>query len=173
MMTTYVEARSQIKSGDLVALTHKAWSSLYDLQVQAVRVFTESEYSHICVAWVVAGRVFVIESVEPKVRIFPLSNLADEGFYLIQTPDKPMTDAELEYGLKWVGVGEYSKLQAIEGQLNMLEVGTDNLWQCSEFTIAMRRLSGLDLGGKVTPSGVVQKALELGYSLQYITNKKE
>lgn len=172
-MATYEEIRGTINSGDLIALTHKEWNSFYDLQVQAVRIFTESEYSHVAVTWVVGGRIFLIESAQPKVRIFPLSNLKDSGFYLIQTPDKPMTERELEYGLKHVGIGQYSKLQAIEGQLNLLNIGDDGLWQCAEYVIAMRRLSGLDLGIKATPGAVVQKALELGYSLQYITNKKE
>lgn len=167
-MKTYSEIRSQIKSGDIIALTHTEWNSLYDLQVQAVRVFTQSEYCHVAVVWVFAGRVLVIESVTPKVRIFPLSNLKDAGFYWIPT-DTPMSDAELEYGLSKVGLGEYSKLQAIAGQLETLEIGEDDLWQCSELTIAMRKLSGLDLGPKATPAAVVQKALETGLTLNYVT----
>ena len=163
----YAEIRSTIKSGDIIALTHTEWDSLYDLQVQAVRIFTQSEYAHVAVAWVVGGRVFLLESVTPEVRIMPISNLADHGFYLIQT-NTPMSEAELEYGLSYVGQGKYSKLQAIGGQLNTLDIGEDNLWQCSEYVIAMRRLSGLDLGNKATPSGVVQAALRQGLTLKYI-----
>jgi hypothetical protein len=112
--------------------------------------------------------VFLIEAVSPKVRLMPLSNLKDTGFYWIKT-DTPMSDEELEYGLKWVGVGEYSKLEAIEGQLGTLDVGSDDKWQCSELVIAMRKLSGLDLGPKITPAAVVQKALEKGFTLNYIS----
>jgi hypothetical protein len=163
----YKEIRTKIKSGDLVALTHENWNSLYDLQIQAVRIFTESEYSHVAIAWVVGGRVFLIEAVTPKVRIFPLSNLQDTGFYWIPT-DTPMSDAELEFGLKRVGIGEYSKIEAVEAQFNMLNVGSNDKWECSELVIAMRKLSGLHLGDKATPSAVVQSALEQGMVLNYI-----
>jgi hypothetical protein len=164
----YEEARPLMRSGDLVALTHLQWASLYDLQVQAVRVFTQSEYCHIAVIWVVGGRVFLIESVSPKVRIFPLSNLEDAGFYWIPTPDKPMTDAELEFGLSKVGHGSYSKMQAIAGQLNLLDIGDDDDWMCAELTTVMRRLSGLDLGPKATPAANIKSALRQGYPLHYV-----
>lgn len=166
----YEDIRPRIKSGDLIALSHDAWCSLYDIQVQAVRLFTQSEYSHVCVAWVFGGRVFVIESVEPKVRIMPLSNMLDIGFYWIPT-DVPMTDRELEFSMSKVGLGSYSKIQAIAAQLDMLEIGADNEWECAELTIMQRRQSGLDLGPKATPSEVVQKALELGYSLHFVNRE--
>lgn len=165
----YAQARNQIKSGDLIAMTHNQWNSFYDLQVQAVRTGTQSEYCHMCVAWVIAGRVFVIEAVNPLVRIFPLSNLKDAGFYWLATPDTPMSDKELEFGLSWVGRGEYSKWQAIEAQLNTLDVGADDKWECAELTICMRRLSGLDLGSKATPAAVVQEALKKGYTLAFVS----
>ena len=167
----YAEARPQMKSGDLVALTHTQWASLYDLQVQAVRIGTESEYCHIAVVWVVAGRVFLIESVVPKIRIFPLSNLKDHGFYWIPT-DVPMSDAELEFGLSRVGYGDYSKLQAVAGQLGWLKIGEDELWFCAELVWMMRRLSGLTLGKKATPAAMVQSALEKGYALRFVLTNK-
>lgn len=167
----YAEIRGSIKSGDLILLSHEDWASLYDLQIQIVRLATQSEYSHVCVAWVFAGRVFVIEAVEPKIRIMPLSNMLDIGVYLIQTPDKPMLNDELEYAMSKVGIEVYSKLQAIEGQLDMLKIGADKFWQCSELVISMRKLSGLDLGDKATPAAVAQKALELGYQLKFITKE--
>lgn len=164
----YSEIRNNIKSGDLIALTHKSWCSLYDIQIQAVRTFTQSEYSHVCVAWVVAGRVFVIEAVEPKVRIMPLSNMNQEGFYWIPTT-KPMSETELEFGLAAVGIGAYSKVQAIAAQLNMLDIGADDKWECAELTIMMRQLSGQELGGKATPSAVVAAAQNSGAPVYLIS----
>jgi hypothetical protein len=165
----YASCRDKIKSGDIIAFTHTSWETLDDIQVQAVRTFTQSEYSHVAVAWVFAGRVFLIEAVMPKVRIIPLSNrLEEEGVYWIPT-DVPMSEDELDASMKEVGVGAYSKWQAIQGQLETLDIGSDSEWQCAELTIAMRRLSGLDLGPKATPSKVVQKCLELGYQVNYIT----
>lgn len=170
----YAEVRGQIKSGDLIALTHKTWNSLYDLQVQAVRIATESEYCHVCVAWVVADRVFVIESVTPVVRIFPVSNLQDHGFYWMPVgKDYPMTEEELRFGLKRVGLGEYSKLEAIQGQLGTLNIGEDEKWMCAELTLVMRRLSGIDFGPKATPAAVVEKAQEKGYPVYLVLNDKD
>ena len=76
-MKKYSEYRDQIKSGDLLAWSHRGFRSWHDFKVQAVRLFTQSEYSHVGIAWVVGGRVFVIEAVEPRVRIFPLSKLGE------------------------------------------------------------------------------------------------
>lgn len=166
---TYLEERSKIKSGDIIACTHKKWLSLHDLEVQAVRTFTQSEYSHVALTWVVGGRVFVIEAVEPKVRIMPLSNLIEEdkGVYWIHT-DKEMSEEELQFLLSKVGVASYSKLQAILAYLKKLKIGDDNKFECAELVIAARKLSGLDLGNVATPSAVVQATLDLGYELKFI-----
>jgi hypothetical protein len=48
----YADIRPQIKSGDLIALHHDDWGSLYDLQIQAVQTFTQSEYCHVAPVWV-------------------------------------------------------------------------------------------------------------------------
>lgn len=166
----YSEAREEIQSGDLICLSHQAWSSLSDIESQVVKAVTQSEFSHVCVAWRVGGRLFAIEAVVPKVRIMPISNMFENGgIYWIATPDKPMTEEELEFGLKCVGVDDYSKWEAIEGQLELLDIGASHDWQCSELTIAMRRLSGLNLGHKATPAAVVKNALSKGYTLKYLT----
>ncbi len=173
----YADMRHKIKSGDLIALTHKEWDSLHDLQVQVVRIGTRSEYCHICVAWVVLDRVFVIESVTPLVRLLPLSNLQDSGFYWCPVgADYPMTEAELRLGLKWVGRGQYSKWDAIQGQLGTLAVGEDDKFMCAELTLLMRGLSGLDLAGtdhKITPSSEIEQAQMKGYPVFLVLNDKD
>ncbi len=164
----YSDTRSEIKSGDLILLSHQAWDSWGSIQSQVVKSVTQSEFSHVCVAWVIASRVFAIEAVVPKVRIMPVSNMFENGgIYWIPMPDKPMTEAELEFGLKHVG-DSYSKLEAIMAQLELLKIGISEAWECAELTICMRKLSGLDLGPKGTPAAVAKKALELGYTLKYL-----
>ena len=163
----YSQAREHIKSGDIIAFTHKAWCSLYDIQVQAVRVFTKSEYSHVAQVWVFGDRVFVIEAVEPFVRIVPLSNILELGFYWLPS-DTKMGAGELEYAISQVGIGAYSKIQAIAAQLDMLKIGADDKWECAELVIALRKMSGVNLGNKATPSAVVQKALENGSTLVFV-----
>lgn len=167
----YADIRSEIKSGDILAWGHDDWNNIYDLQIQAVRVFTQSEYSHVGLAWVVGGRVFVIESVVPKIRIVPLSNMLEDGVYWL--PQKvSMSEAELEFALSKVGVGVYSKWQAMMAQLRRLTIGADNLWQCAEFVIECRKLSGVSLGDKATPAEVVKAAQENGSPTYFITDRK-
>lgn len=169
-MLTYSEVRPQFKSGDIIALTHTEWDSWDDIQIQAIRLFTLSEYVHVGVVWVNGdGRVWLIEAVTPTVRVIPLSDLRDSGFYWIQT-NTPMTSQEIEYGLAQVGE-EYSKTQAVAGYFNTLDIGEDDSWQCAELVLAMRKRSGLNLGSKATPSAVVKAAQELGCPTYYVRNE--
>lgn len=167
MAHTYSNVRDRIKSGDVLALTHKAWGTLYDLQIQIVRFFTQSEYAHVGLIWEVGGRLFVIESVEPLVRIVPLSHFADEGFYWISMRE-PIDQAELEFALAKVGVARYSKWQAILAFLRRLKIGADNLESCTEFLIQCRRLSGLDMGQVATPTALVEHLLALGRPVRWV-----
>lgn len=158
-MALYSEVRSTIKSGDLLAWTHRKWGSWYDIQIQAVRFFTQSEYCHVGVAWVVGGRVFVIEAVTPKVRIYPLSK--ELPFYLLPMGGVWTPEAE-EFALAQVGMF-YSKWHAIESIFRVPK--NDNLWQCAQLTAAIAKLNGIDFGERLTPSALVEKALNNGSSL--------
>ena len=163
----YSDCRDNIKSGDLILLSHKKWGSLYDLQVQAVRLASLTEFSHVGVAVVLGGRVWIAESVTPVVRLVPLSNFTDEGFYVVHT-DVPMQEAELEFLLSKVGKGKYSKIQAVLAWLGKLKLGADELYECAEYVILARRLSGLDLGERAVPATVAHEALSKGYSMIYV-----
>ncbi len=155
----YLDARKQIKSGHLLAWSHKAWASLYDFQVQMVRVFTQSEYCHVGVSYVIADRTFVIEAVGTGVRMYPASNLLP--FYWFPLATNWNETAE-KFALSQVGK-PYSKNQAVLAQLDMLDKGTDGLWQCAELTQQILALCGVDLTKcKSTPSAVVEEAQKLG-----------
>ena len=101
----YKDYRKNIKSGDLLAWTHRGWKSFYDIQIQAIRFFTQSEYSHVGIAWWSADRLFIIEALPPRVRIFPLSLAGD--FYHIDI-NEPFEKEVEEFALNQVGE-EYSK----------------------------------------------------------------
>ena len=166
-MTTYSEIRDEIQSGDLVVLSHYKWASWYDFQVMIVRVMSATEYTHVGVCVVLGGRVWVAESVEPVVRLVPLSNYAADGMYIIPARH-PMKEEELEYLFSKVGKAKYSKWRAIKAYLDRLEIGTDDELECAEYAITARRLSGLDLGHKAVPSCVVKEALKQGLRLEYV-----
>lgn len=156
-MNNYEEYRPKIKSGDIVAFNNEG----------IVTFFTTSNYSHVGVVWKVGKRLFVIEAVEPKVRIMPLSTLAKDGCYIIHTKIAP-SQAEIEFLLSKVGVADYSKLDCIKAYFKKLDIGKDNSFQCAELTITSRKLSGLDLGNVATPDAVVQAALDMGLSINYV-----
>lgn len=168
-MTEYEAYRKNIKSGDVIAVSHAGLHNLDDLLCHVVRLAQESEYCHVGLVWKVSGRLFVIESVKPLIRLVPLSQFADKGFYHIKLK-KAMSSEELEFALAKVGKGHYSNWQAIKGFFRNLQIGNDDFWQCAEFVIACRKLSGVDLGEVATPSKVVQAALDQNFEINYIKN---
>ncbi len=160
----YSEIRSKIKSGDILAFSHVGWKTWRDWKVQAIRIFTQSEYCHIATAWVIGDRVFVLEAVTPKVRIYPLSKLGD--FYWIPMNAKWSAETET-YALSAVGE-DYSQVQAIQSFFGEPEV--DNLWQCTEYSRAIAAKDGIVIKSKPTPALFVKELLQLGKSLIYVTN---
>lgn len=159
----YADARRGIRSGDLLAWTARKVESLHDLQVQAIRVFDRTEYVHVGVAWVCGGRVWVIESVTPVVRVVPLSNLLP--CYHVTTGAKWAKGAE-QYALSYVGNNNYrySRLEAVKGFFGA--TNDENKWlQCAEFARLVYAALGIDLDGRATPSDVVNGFLERGGKL--------
>jgi hypothetical protein len=164
----YFEFKEVCQSGDIIAVSHQEWGTISDIESQIVRMATESEYSHVAVVWKDKnGEPYVLEATVPSVGIHPIGRYLKNGFYWIQMADKPMTSEEESYGFAHIG-DSYSKIQAVEGFFNMLDIAQDRKWQCSELTISMRRLSGVDLGPTATPADVVRKAMSLGYTLTFV-----
>lgn len=162
MSNLYSDIRSTIKSGDLLAWTHRSWGSFYDLQMQCIRIFTKSEYTHVGTAWVIGERVFVIEAVVPKVRIYPLSSLLP--FYLIPLNSTWNSHTE-EFLLAQVG-DPYSVKQAIQSLFRTPDI--DDNWMCGELVRETMIKEGIDLGTDYTPSGIVNKALSFSTGLRLI-----
>jgi hypothetical protein len=160
----YGDFRSEIKSGDIIAYTHRSWSTWYDIKIQLVRLFTRSEYTHVGVAWVVGSRVFILEAVVPLTRIYPLSKTGD--FFHIGMNAKWNNIAE-EYALSHIGY-PYSQREAVEALFKPL--GKDQVSQCAAYTLQVMECLSIYLGTVATPSAVVNKALELGAKLQLVNN---
>lgn len=156
----YADARARIKSGDVVAFTHRKLSTFYDFQVWMVRWATASKYCHVGLAFEYGGRLWLLEAVTPTVRMVPLSHFAAEGFDVVSL-NAPMSDREVRAALAEVGVSAYSKWQAVLAFFGRLKLGADNLTQCCEYVITKRRKSGVVLGDKAVPSAVVEAALDL------------
>lgn len=163
----YIDVRNQIKSGDILAWSHGGWSSWYDIQVSIVRMFTQSEYSHVGIAWVIGGRVFIIEAVGSGVRIFPLSR--EIPFYWIPQGEADYwNDAVEEHMLSRIG-DKYSKWDAILAFFGKLNIGSNNSWQCAELTIDYMKFVGmLVIDIDATPSAVVNYLLDSGYNIHKV-----
>lgn len=148
----YQDIRNHIKSGDLLAWTHRGWKTWHDFKIQMVRLFTQSEYSHVGTAWVIGERVFVIEAVVPLIRIYPLSKLGE--FYWIPM-DAPWREVTEVVALERVGY-PYSQVEAIKAFLSLpLD---DSVWECAELVAEIARYDGINLGTKYTPTAVVREA---------------
>lgn len=163
-MNKYDEYRQSIKSGDLLGWSHRGWGSWHDIKIQLVRFFTQSEYSHVAVAWVVGGRVFVIEAVVPKVRIYPLSKLG--SFYHVPL-NAPWLEHTEEVALNHVGA-DYKQLEAVEAYFRPLADGTVS--ECAALVIEIAKHDGIYLGTRATPDSVMLKAQQLGHPTYYIEN---
>lgn len=161
----YSQARPLIKSGDLLAFSHVGWGSWHDFKIQMIRVFQRTEYSHVGVAWVVGGRVFILEAVMPLVRIYPLSKLGK--FFWLPTNANWSPDVE-EYALSIVG-DEYSQLEAVESPFTTPK--KDNLWECAEFAHDVLTMAGVDFQNvSRTPCDIVRHAMEnLGITNTLVT----
>lgn len=165
----YADARPQIRSGDLLAFSHATpwYKSFYDFKIALVRAFTQSEYSHVAIAWCVGERVLILEAVSAGVRLFPLSQCGDFYWLPLKAPWKPET---LEYALAKLGQ-PYSQLQAMQAVFRL--PSDDDLWQCAEYARRVALVDGVDLGPVATPTAVVRYAMANGCEARLILNGRE
>lgn len=124
----YNSAKSQIRSGDVLAWTHRGWKTWYDIKLQIVRIWTRSEFCHVGVAWVIGDRVFVLEAVSSGVRLMPLSMLLPCAWISrgIWSPEHE------KRALEQLGK-PYSYWDAIMGAVGALDIADNSNWQCAEY----------------------------------------
>ena len=127
----YADTRSKIRSGDVLFWSHKPMRSWYDLQIQLIRFFTRSEWSHTAVAWVIGERVFVLEAVSQGVRIYPLSQTED----FMWVSRGIFSDTQEKFALAHVGE-PYSKWDAIRSFFGASN-DKDSQWFCSEYVCSV------------------------------------
>ena len=163
----YSTGREFIRSGDLIAQSHGDWTTWRGIKVNLVRIFTRSTYSHVGIAWVIGGRVFILEAVKPKLRIYPMSKIGD--FYLLPL-QAPWGEAAENVALKNIGV-DYSEIVAMQAFFGPLQAG--EIRQCAAYALAVLRADGIDLGSRATPDAVVLAAMQRGATCTLITQRTE
>ncbi len=115
-------------------------------------------------SWVIGNRVLVIEAVEPKVRIYPLSKLGN--FYHVPM-GMSWNDEVEEAALSKIGE-DYKQLHAIKAYFKAL--AKDDVSECAALYLYIAKLAGIDLGSRATPDAVIYRAQLLGKSVSYIVN---
>ena len=162
----YKEIRLQIKSGDLLSFNHGSWNTISGIKTEIVHMATRSTYSHVGIAWVIANRVFVLEAVEPCLRIFPLSLEGDFYWTPLNASWHPETE---EYALSKLGIN-YSEIQAMQAFYE--ELPPDSVQQCAAYAREILLKDGINLGSRSTPDAVVLAAQTLGNPTYYIQNER-
>lgn len=157
----YAQIRNRIKSGDLLA-----WQG-HGFESRIVRAFTGSSYSHVGVAWKIAGRVFVLEASLSGVRIFPLS--AKGSFYWVPLDGLGWSSAAEAAAMSPMGE-RYSRLEAVAGYFG--QTFMTRSWQCAEYALAIYAAMGHPVEDvPATPEKVVAYLQTFG-NLNYVENGK-
>jgi len=149
----YADYRDRIRSGDVLAWSHIPLRSFYDLLIWIVRIVTVSEYAHVGLALKIGGRVWVLESVSPVVRLVPLSNLLPVYVIPIGTHWTPEVE---EYALSLVGKAKYSRWEAVKAFFGQNE--DDEAWECAELVKEVLEKAHVRFAGRAVPSDVVLAA---------------
>lgn len=113
------------------------------------------KYSHVAVAWVIAGRVMMLESVTGGIRPFPLSKClpCDHITYKPMDVDKAMS----------VCGEQYSIWECVKGFFGR-SMQANKKWQCSKYVVWVH-----DMPCDTNPPAVVDYALSQGGCLTSIT----
>ena len=145
-----------IETGDLLVWDTTGWSSKRDLQLQLVRLFTRSQYTHVGIAYRTKDEVFVVEATPPHVRIFPLRKLLP--VYHVDLHLK-LNEDQLDYLFKHVG-DDYSLLQV--AMTIFMKPMRDRNWHCVELCKDFyEEVLRMDLGDDYTPGGFLRKMLSI------------
>ena len=157
---TYPQYRERIKSGDLLAWSGRGFVG------GLVRVATASSWSHVGIAHVMGGRVWIIEAREfAGVQIVPLSSYLDCAW--LPTGAK-WTESVDNYAIGKIGKVGYSYPLAVEtwglaamGKRKPLNPDASTQI-CSTFAPIILRMAGVPLPDSVmTPAQCVDCVIKL------------
>jgi len=136
----YPNHRNSIKSGDVLAFGGNSWGA------RVIKAWTHGDYSHVGIAWVVGGRVLVLEAREGRgVVASPLSRRLGCDLY----PANASWDSRMQ-ARALLALGEpYNLIDALRAGFGIRPNGAG--WQCAEYVSAV-----LGLGACATPAAIVE-----------------
>lgn len=164
----YRWARPQFKSGDIFGQSHGSWSSLSDIKVLGVRLFTLSTYSHVGVIEFdgTDGHFYAVEAVRPAAHRVLLSSIG--AFYHVDMPKVEWTYTTSKFVQSILGA-VYSQWNAVRAFFKPLPRG--DVSECAALAREVMGQAGVDLGPMSRPDSVMQRALELGATITFIKNR--
>lgn len=140
-----------IKSGDLIA-----WTGRRGFYNQLIRLVTLSEYTHVGIAVIENGKLYVVEATRPVVRKVELASKTP--FYHI--PMGVVVDTVLTNLLEQFIGKQYSMLQAMLSVFNIYI--NDDKWYCTELCYEFYKKAGIEFNKRLTPTKFVRQAISYG-----------
>lgn len=137
-----------IKSGDLIA-----WTNTKGFYNKLIRLVTLSEYTHVGIAVIENGKLYVVEATRPVVRKVELVGRAP--FHHI--PMGVVVDTVLSKVLKDFIGKEYSMVQAALSVFNIYI--DDDKWYCTEQCYEFYKRAGIKFNKRLTPTRFVKQAI--------------
>ncbi len=137
MSVKYSDIRNTIQTGDLLAWDIKKIGSVSDLVLKAYQKIFKANYSHVGVAVILGGRVFVVEATLPVVRLYPLSRKPD--FYIVPCSIETK-NTYIEYLFDKLG-DAYSLFDLIKACFGISGVNSE--FYCSELAGGFYKYIGL------------------------------
>jgi len=165
-MNTYQSYRGNIRSGDTISFSRQGGNPFLAFIFYIISAVTGSTWYHTGTAYVIGGRVFIIEAVWPRVRIYPLGYL---GSFYHMGLDINFTEESERMLLSQVGK-PYSIIKAIIAVF-LTPRGTAS-WQCSMLNIEFLKANGYpDHWDQYTPGGCVNTLVErYGKNNEFVKN---
>jgi hypothetical protein len=153
----YEAARDQIKTGDMLLWRDHAGGPLRGIVERwIVRHGTASPWTHVGVAWVDHGRVWVMEITTKGCAPRLLSGQVP--FDWVAAP-RELSERALAYAHSCFGEWTYSRWQAVMGALKRLVIGADHVGQCAEYALSVWQVDGMAPTDTATPGACVDGAL--------------
>jgi hypothetical protein len=148
-----------IKSGDLIA-----WTSNKGFYNKLIRLTTLSEYTHVGIAVIENGKLYVVEATRPVVRKVELSSRTP--FYHI--PMGVIVDTVLTKVLEDFIGKQYSIIQAMLSVFNIYI--NDDKWYCTELCYEFYKKAGIEFDKRLTPTKFVKQAISYSDVINNIEN---
>jgi hypothetical protein len=153
----YSKLRPRIKTGDLIVWAHRGnLRSRKGFETWLTRTAQQAPWTHVGVAWVEHGRVWVMDLTTRGCAPRLLSG--DLPAYWIAAP-RALGEPALHYAFSRFGELVYSRWQAVLGFLGLLRIGADLQGECAEYVLEIYRTEGIAPTDVATPAALVEAAL--------------